>query len=196
MFSKLNPVQTPRLIIYTLALLIIPFVGFSQDDSLHTVNQKIAEAHCNAGKGNSAFKITLPQLEAVILGKYNQKALLRLLPKYVCQFNLSFGGDVKTGEFDIPEFEFNYAYVDGNFNPTGITLRIVIEGNIHNRIESIQIGGISASMYDNFLNILNKNYLYRGSISTSREKHFVNKAKSLVIILYKNPGGTYSIEIV
>ncbi|HTB99118.1 MAG TPA: hypothetical protein VK705_00405, partial [Ferruginibacter sp.] len=113
-----------------IALFIISLKAFSQDDSLHTVNQKIAESHCNPGTGNGTFKITLSQLEAILSDKYTQKTLLRLLPKHLCQFKLSFNGNVKTGEFDIPNFEFTYAFTDKNFNLTGVVITITIEGNI------------------------------------------------------------------
>lgn len=194
-YSKLPAINTIKKLLFVLTLLIIPSVSYCQDDSLNTVNEKIAEAHCNSGQGNGSLRLSLPQLETIITGKYNQKALLRILPKHICQYKLSFNGDEKTGQFDIPNFEFSYFYTDHNNNPNGIVLTITIEGSINSSIKYIKLYGISSLTYDEMLNYLNKNCLYRGSISTNYEKHYVNKARSLVIILCKNGHGDYSVEI-
>lgn len=180
-----------------LLLLILPHVSFSQSDSLWALHKKIADSHCECGQGTGALKrMSLLQLESIVTAKYTQKAFLRLLPKYCCQFNLTFSGDLKTKEWDIPSYEFTYLFVDQNNSPTGISITITIEGDINSRIKYIQVSGISATTYDRFLSALNKTCLYRGSISTEYEKTFVDKAKSLVITLFKNPVGGYKIEIV
>lgn len=176
-------------------LLFIPAITFCQDDSLHSVNKKIGEAHCNYGKGDGSFRITLPQLEQIITGKYSQKSLLKILPKYGCEFKLTFGYDDKTREFTVPNYEFTYFYVDNNNNPTGISLKVTIEGNINSKIKYLRIDGISPSTYDNLLNALSKTYLYSGSMSNLFEKHFLNKGKKLLIVLFKNPDSTYSVDI-
>jgi|GEM_PF-5832854 len=174
---------------------LIPNFCFGQSDSLWKANEKIAESHCDYGKGNSSFKITLSQLEQVITGNLTQRAFLKLLPKYSCQYKVSFSGDTKTMDFDIPEYEFDYAFINQNNLPTGTVIAITINGNINSHISFLKVGGLTADQYDNLLRSLNQTYLFRGSISTEREKHFVNKAKHLVVILGKNPSGTYWISI-
>lgn len=169
-------------------LLAISLFGFAQDDSLHTTNKKIAEDHCISSRGNGTFKVTLPQLEKVILGNFKQSNLIKILPQYACQYKLTFAGNTKTMAWDIPQYEFAYHYL----NPMGMVVVITIEGNINNKIGLLKVNNIPGTVYDNLLATLPKSgYLFRESISNRADKHFYNKAKSLVVILHKNEYDRY-----
>jgi len=192
MYQTQSKTKKQLLCVLLLAFSLVPIKAFTQVDSLWNYHRKLADNYCEGGQGNGSFRITLPQLEQVFSAKYTIKSLLKLLPKHSCESTIAFNYNEKTKEHDVPQYEFKYPYL----NPVGSSVIVTVNEKLTNNISTLTVNNIPGITYDTLLNQLPKSgYLYRASISNRSKRYYVNKAKSLMIVLMENSYGTYSVEV-
>ena len=165
---------------------------YSQTDIKEKYKQELNELKNKSGKGNSTFKVTLKQIEKILLYKYNRIKLQSIFPEWTIVDNsIKWNYNKKTDKWDKPRFVLQY-YIKVS-EDTHFWVNIEIDDKIENKISTIYLISINETNYNNFINSGIRNG-YKYNYSRLTKEYYKNETKKITFSPYIGSYG-HSIEI-